>query len=260
MASTIYLVRHGDRLDYEVGKDAWHRLCQGEWEYDPPLADRGLVMAQETANAIGDQLAGQGDACMNGKPVDFVLASPFLRCIQTANPIAGRLGLPLCLDNCLFEVPCRMEQLPSVAERCRYFPRIARDYESTFHVECAEEYPHDSLNRCGISGIELSKRYVNKNLVLVSHAANVVAIAACLTGKSIPEINPASPCGIFRLERTTDSETEMPTYTSPQYIIAEEMHGSTAHLSHRGTTVPWPTNTAQWGSDFINASVGTSWR
>jgi phosphohistidine phosphatase SixA len=271
MANTIFIVRHGDRLDYEVGKDEWARLCRGVGEFPPPGAVVVVVMAYETAQAIGDSLIAANNNASNdnsntGTPcrsIDHVLTSPFLRCIQTANPIAGRLGLPLCVDEALFEVPCRQEVLPPVSERCRYFPRISREYQSTFRPEGIEEYPHDSLNRCGISGIELAKRFPGKNIVLVTHAANVVAIAACLTGRTISTVPPASPCGIFRLDRivpSTDTDAPAPSYSNPQYVIAEEFCGSTAHLTHKGTTPAWPTPTVSFGSDFISANIGTKWK
>ena len=66
--SAIYLVRHGDRLDY-ANKDLWHANAAelGHNERDLPLSELGHRQAQETAAALSaaavDQILVRAYTC-----------------------------------------------------------------------------------------------------------------------------------------------------------------------------------------------------
>ena len=142
-AETIYVVRHGDRLDFELGEEKWEEMSLLESRRDPPLSLLGEIMAHETGRAIEADIAKR--RCDQTKPSSTqVISSPFLRCIQTSNPIAGRLSgdVKIKLDNSLFEVVYTDEKLPTSLERARYFPRIDTSYNSIFTPQISEQYPN----------------------------------------------------------------------------------------------------------------------
>jgi 8-oxo-dGTP diphosphatase len=72
--AAIYLVRHA------------HAGKRSEWDAADelrPLSPRG----RRQAEALADQLAGVG--------IDLLWTSPYVRCRQTLEPLAERLGLPV---------------------------------------------------------------------------------------------------------------------------------------------------------------------
>ena len=269
MASSIIVIRHSDRLDYEMGIERWKDLSNPEWIFDPPLSDLGTAMALETAAAVN------AISLPNGKPITKVISSPFLRCIQTANPIAGKLDLPILLDDCLFEIPCGREPLPGPADRRRYFPRVSTEYVSTFRPQGHEIFPQDCLDRCGAASIALANRFPGENIVIVTHAASVVATVACLTRTIGGNIPPAFPCGIYSLDLVAGAEEEEAIGTADvtpatativraanaccvhRYVLSSEFSGSIKHLSRLGSTAAWPLPKNPHGAMFIGAE--TNW-
>lgn len=78
----LYVVRHG------------HAGSRSAWEGpddDRPLSRRG----HKQATAIADQLSGVG--------VSRLVSSPSMRCVQTLEPLADRLGLRVDADDRLLE-------------------------------------------------------------------------------------------------------------------------------------------------------------
>lgn len=83
--ATLVLVRHGE--------SGWNRerLIQGQSRMAPGLTAAG----REDASGAADDLAGSG--------ADLILASDLRRAVETALPIAARLGVPLRLESRLRE-------------------------------------------------------------------------------------------------------------------------------------------------------------
>lgn len=82
--TTIELVRHADASSRSVwgGSDDGLR----------PLTDRGRRQAEEIASAI-----------TNGPAVAAIRSSPLVRCVQTCEPLARAVGLPVEQDHRLAE-------------------------------------------------------------------------------------------------------------------------------------------------------------
>eukprot|EP00879_Flechtneria_rotunda_P015311 GHRR01016005.1.p1 GENE.GHRR01016005.1~~GHRR01016005.1.p1 ORF type:complete len:322 (+),score=98.43 GHRR01016005.1:3358-4323(+) len=75
--TTLIVMRHGHRQDEE--DSFWHQTAKRPW--DPPLSMKGRVEAAAAAAKIGDLL------------VDYVISSPFKRCLQTSAGVVAGLGL-----------------------------------------------------------------------------------------------------------------------------------------------------------------------
>lgn len=83
--TTIELVRHTNALD----RDRWW----GKPDLDRPLTDDGRVQAR----ALATDLLAAG-------PVHAIYTSPFVRCVQSVEPLADATGLPVVTDDGLGEV------------------------------------------------------------------------------------------------------------------------------------------------------------
>lgn len=80
------IVRHADRLDRT---DDWGTYPEREaWPNDTPLSEIGHENAINTGLALKK----------SGKPFGLIIASPYLRCAQTASRIAQILKCPIQLD------------------------------------------------------------------------------------------------------------------------------------------------------------------
>ena len=81
-ADVIYLVRHakaGERRVWEDNDEA-HPLSKHGWRQSEEIAERLL-----------------------GKGANTLLSSPYVRCVQTLEPLAGRLGAEIQMDGRLAE-------------------------------------------------------------------------------------------------------------------------------------------------------------
>ena len=107
--AVVFVVRHGDRFDREVGgwdggqrwwleppgdeppSHATHHAAHGANAHDPPLSALGQRQAME----LGRWLASREDV----PPIDRLVVSPYIRTIQTAAPLSALLGLPMLLED-----------------------------------------------------------------------------------------------------------------------------------------------------------------
>lgn len=238
----LYIIRHGDRWDYENRN--WTSSRSG----DPPLSRLGHIQARETGVFLQSHLL-QNNCRL--EDITF-LASPFLRTIQTMNEIIDQLGdLPSQTQTSLSQVKILPEYsifewdghngewhacLPDIHERVHYFPRIDPTHESLFIPELPE--PKSMFRaRCQKVADLLSVHYPVEQypvLVLVTHAAGCVGLSSAVSNSALEAITPAAPCGIFRLTRSSQQSTW--TLPSPN----DMWNGHTDHLSDLGQhTVPW---------------------
>ncbi len=84
----VFVMRHGDRADdHEAAPEVQALVDRVE---DPPLAPAGLAAA---ARVAAEHLAPHG-------PFDAVVASPMLRCVQTAAVVGQVVVVPSNLIVC----------------------------------------------------------------------------------------------------------------------------------------------------------------
>jgi len=172
MSRTLWLVRHGHRLDF--AHPEWFNLAENR--YDPPLSDLG----QEQAETLGDLLLTEG--------IRHIFSSPFLRCLQTAYPIAQKLDLLIKIDAHLGEWLNAdwMSESPTLTKRTPlhcFYPCIDRRYNSHLFPQYPETLEQVERRMMGIID-QLLKNFTG-DLLIVGHSMTVKGIVKALVkGKS----------------------------------------------------------------------------
>ncbi|MEW5309627.1 MAG: hypothetical protein WDW38_001504 [Sanguina aurantia] len=104
-------MRHGHRQDEE--QRSWHEFAEHPW--NPPLS----ALGRKQARAAGEKMKALG--------IEYIITSPFLRCLQTSSEIVSAMGLThgqwlldwsmaeMCEPRLLFAG--RPELLHSIADR-----------------------------------------------------------------------------------------------------------------------------------------------
>jgi broad specificity phosphatase PhoE len=180
----IFLARHGNRQDFV--DPTWPSTA--DEPYDPPLSSDGI----EQARRLGQRLAEEG--------VDVILASPFLRTVQTAHYANERLQVPIYvepgigewLEQSSFE---RLPRLRSLDVLRADYPMLAHGYVASWvqrHPETAAE-----LRARAQQTLETLLRKFEGTLLVVGHAASVAAMA--LIDPELESID-CPLCALFLLE------------------------------------------------------------
>lgn len=172
MCSTLYLARHGNRLDFVHPE--WFNTAPRK--YDPPLSEDGKKQAQELAQRL------------TLENINHIIASPFLRTIQTAHIVAETLNLTIKLEAGLGEWHNRdwMSYPPEIHPREELetiYPRIDWSYSSLV----SPIYPEDEsqvLSRMETIGRLLVKHF-SGNLLLIGHSMTILGISKGLVDKNI---------------------------------------------------------------------------
>ena len=203
MTQTVWIARHGNRLDFV--NPEWFNTA--ERPYDPPLSEDGLIQAKQ----LGQRLVREG--------IKHIFASPFLRAVQTANPVAEALDLSIKLESGLSEWlnPAWMKTEPerlSIDALQEQFPRIDPSYTS----RVIAKYPETNemvLERTAQTTKCLTAEF-SEDMLLVGHGASVVGTTHGLVGGT-PEVN-AALCCLVKLVRQEQG-----------WVM--ELNGDTSHLS-----------------------------
>ncbi|VXD12369.1 conserved hypothetical protein [Planktothrix serta PCC 8927] len=210
MPQTVWIARHGNRIDFV--NPAWFNTA--ERRYDPHLSDDGEIQAKQLAN----RLVGEG--------ITQIIASPFLRTVQTANAVAEKLDLSIKLDWGLGEwlnpdwMSCP-ETLP-LAILSQEFPRIDLSHPvGVFHYP---ETWEDCLKRTADTAKRLVNTFPQDDLLLVGHGASVLGTAlALIPSLKETEIKP-SLCCLFKLVQNGE-----------KWIL--ELNDDTEHLTESETVI-----------------------
>jgi broad specificity phosphatase PhoE len=159
----LWIARHGNRQD--LVDPGWK--LSAERPHDPPLSEDGFVQVRELA----DRLAGED--------IRHLYASPFIRALQTATPVAEALDLPIRVEPGAAEwlnedwFPDGVDTLP-VEELARKFPRVDTAYEPLMPARFPESW-EDCLRRCTLTGRKLAERHEGDVLV-VGHGATIIGM------------------------------------------------------------------------------------
>jgi broad specificity phosphatase PhoE len=178
---TLWLVRHEHRLDFI--EPEW--LETAAYPYDPPLSPRGLTRAVALAQKFARV------------PIDIVYTSPFLRTIQTADPLAKLAQLAIRLEWGLSEWLCEewtcgMPTINPVEDSIRDYPNIDATYQSLVRP-CYPETLEALDARLSTIAYKLTHDNYHQ-LLAIAHKGSVLGIVATLTGEDSWR-NYDLPCG-----------------------------------------------------------------
>ncbi|CAL2028084.1 hypothetical protein CAEBREN_20837 [Caenorhabditis brenneri] len=174
MSRTIWLVRHGQRVD-NVDKK-WKENNPTKWD-DPELTIRGKQQAHEV---------GKHFANMN---IEAIITSPYTRCIETSCQIAAMMenkSTKICVEPGLQE-PLDMSMdpptVPTMDKIKEYSTQIDDSYKPVFEKLPAE--PRGDLgcaDRVVKTFQEICKKFPSGNIIIVSHGVPLANIHAFLKG------------------------------------------------------------------------------
>ena len=175
MTKTLWIVRHGNRLDFVYPE--WFEIATRR--YDPPLAEDGFIQANKLALRLASE------------KIDHIFTSPFLRAIQTAYPVTEALDLPLKIEAGLSEWlnPDWMTENPETHPKEileRDYPRLDWSYQSSV----IPQYPESEAQvkkRTQTTILKLVEKYPG-NLLLVAHSMSVFGMSIGLVGGN-PSLN-----------------------------------------------------------------------
>jgi len=209
----LFILRHGDRYDCD-NSDLWAaRAVENRGDHrDPPLSRIGKLQAIDAARYFRD------------KGIKGIYSSPYLRTLQTAECIAEHLALPLNVEEGLSEG--YHQKVENVRKRTLYIPQIDEKYQSVVTVKDGEQYPGEFNKRCKHFA-EMITKHLQKNSVLVSHAATSLQIAKELVGHEVGSIG---PCEVIHLRGTRNDD-------GVTFRLVEK---TSDYLTVQGKTKPWP--------------------
>jgi broad specificity phosphatase PhoE len=159
----LWIARHGNRQD--LVDPGWK--LEAERPHDPPLSEDGFEQARELAERLAREDIGH------------IYASPFIRALQTATPVAEALDLPIRVEPGAAEwlnadwFPHGVDTLP-VQELAERFPRVDTAYEPLMWAEFPESW-EDCLRRCTVTGRMLGEAHEGHVLV-VGHGATIIGM------------------------------------------------------------------------------------
>jgi broad specificity phosphatase PhoE len=166
----LYLIRHGESL--------YNAEARIQGQSDVALSPLGLRQAETLANALA------------GERIDAIFASPLRRAMQTAEPIAERLGLAIQADDRLKEIHAGIFQGLLWAEIESRFPeafRPWREQHPDFVIPGGES--RRSLMVRGLAVFESIREGPFHRVAIVSHGGILAAALKALL--RIPaEVNP----------------------------------------------------------------------
>ena len=209
MAQTIWIARHGNRLDFV--NPEWFNTAKRR--YDPPLSEDGVIQAQQLAQRL------------KSENIAHIFASPFLRTVQTAYEVAKVLDLPIKLEaglgewlnpNWMTRMPKRLPQEVLAAQ----YPLIDLNYQSRLNPQYPESLEQLKARNTKIGQI-LSQAY-SEDILIVGHGATVMWMTTGLVAGK-PEVK-ASLCCIVKIVRDNN-----------QWKL--EINGDTSHLSNSETMI-----------------------
>jgi broad specificity phosphatase PhoE len=180
----VFLARHGNRADFV--DPTWPSTA--DEPYDPPLSSDGV----EQARRLGQRLVGEG--------ITTIVASPFLRTVQTAHHANESLNVPIFVEPGAGEWLektsfARLPRLRTLEVLRADYPMLGEGYVASWvqrHPETAME-----LRARAQQTLETLLQKLEGTLLVVGHAASIAAMA--LIDAELESID-CPLCALFLLE------------------------------------------------------------
>jgi len=162
----MILLRHGQ---------SWFNHHFSQTRQDPGIEDPALT-------PLGEQQAEAAAEALAGEPIDRILASPYTRALQTAAPIARRLGVPVLIHPAIRE---RYAFACDVGTPCLDLARAWPDLDFAHLDEvwwpALRETTDEVIARAALFRAEMAALPGWENTLVVSHWGFILA----LTGTSV---------------------------------------------------------------------------
>ena len=160
---------------------------------------------------------------------------PYLRVLQTAQPLAHACSLPLCVEEGLAELAYEPTAVPSAGARVAYFPEVDDSYKPIHPpVQPAANGIEDNLGylrRMLDFAAALPKRFKGNTVACFSHAASVALVAALTRSESLDAVGTFAPCGIYKIVSDDDGAT---------WTVEKSGDDNTGHVTENvPSTFPW---------------------
>ena len=180
MDKTFYLVRHAESLG-NIGIDTG---------WDPHLSPQGHAQAARCAEFLGRFCDGE----------TLLLASPFERCLMTAEQIARHSGLRIKIEVALHEFfaqewyPVRSVRMASLKEKALAHPLVEGEYpDGRWWPERNENYEDLKVRMAMLRNRLLGAEFAAGTIVCVGHWISVqILVALMLNGIDMPVVDNAS--------------------------------------------------------------------
>lgn len=187
MIRDVFIIRHGLRADHEeYGEQKAKQLEIA----DPQLSITGEIQASCIERFLAD------------KGISHIFCSPFLRCLQTAAPIAKSLKLKVKVEHGLSESYTEFTKPPQIMplqEKEAMLGIVDFGYGSSLFPSFPETI-EDTYNRCRIVR-DLTESY-DGNLCFITHEWIVCGAVRSLLGKNRQELDLSCRSGgIYQLNR-----------------------------------------------------------
>ncbi|KAJ3544948.1 hypothetical protein NM688_g5686 [Phlebia brevispora] len=188
MIETIYIARHGYRMNWVT--TAWK--SETGLPRDPPLAAFGHTQAKELADFFLSLPEEERPTA--------IFSSPYYRCLQTSKPVSEALNLPIYTEHglCEWYSPVQpgtgLHPRPAQATTLRqWFPEIDPSWKSIWYPSRKGEDVDECHDRTAgfleafVPEVEQRFGQQHKRILLVSHAATIIALNHSLLGdRQIP--------------------------------------------------------------------------
>ncbi|QMU75695.1 hypothetical protein GXW83_08025 [Streptacidiphilus sp. PB12-B1b] len=202
--STFVLLRHGETaLTPE-------KRFSGSGGSDPELSGRGRAQAEQAAEA----LAARGD-------IQAVVSSPLLRCRQTAQAVADRLGLDVAIDEGLRETDFgAFEGLTFAEAKQRHAAELDAWLASADTAPPGGESFTTVGHRVAAARDRLLAHHPGRTILLVSHVTPIKTLVQLALG--------APPESLFRMELSAAALCTVQYYTDGNASL--RTFNNTSHL------------------------------
>jgi 2,3-bisphosphoglycerate-dependent phosphoglycerate mutase len=165
--TTIHLARHGET--------DWNRELRWQGHADPPLNEEG----RRQADALATRLVAT--------PLAAVYSSDLRRAAETAEIVAGRLGLPVATDPALREIDVGSWEGFTLAElEARSPEAVARWEETGEHGWEGGESHEQMAARVREAVRSIAARHDGEEVLVVTHGGPIRALKALAAGLDYP--------------------------------------------------------------------------
>ncbi len=212
----LYLVRHGQSAGNAAGRFGGHSPT--------PLSDLGRQQAQITAQALARE------------KIHAVYSSDLLRAVQTAEPLAAILDLPIIKTSAFRERKVGVLEGLTFDESRIEFPKdyYALINRNIHHVITNGESYRQLLKRATKALYEVLYTHEGENVVIFSHTGAICFLTLHLVGainrytKTTPWLV-TSNCGINRFEIRGRNNTRVLAFNDTRHLL--QITGNDAFVS-----------------------------